>query len=93
MKLNCKPGDLAVIVKSYAGNEGKIVTCLRLATHTEIEAFCMECGDVWLIDRAIMQSPPSFMPFIHDDQLRPLRDNPGQDEILRIVDLPEKEPA
>ena len=25
MKLNCKQGDLAIIVKSDAGNEGKIV--------------------------------------------------------------------
>ena len=28
--LNCKQGDLAVIVRSMAGNEGKIVQCPRL---------------------------------------------------------------
>jgi hypothetical protein len=28
--MNCKPGDLAIIVKSLAGNEGKIVRCVRL---------------------------------------------------------------
>src|SRR5574337_462291 len=28
--LNCKQGDLAVIVRSYAGNEGKVVRCPRL---------------------------------------------------------------
>jgi hypothetical protein len=27
--VNCKPGDLAVIVRSMAGNEGKFVTVLR----------------------------------------------------------------
>ena len=28
--MNCKTGDLAIVVKSKAGNEGKIVTCLEL---------------------------------------------------------------
>lgn len=27
--MNCKAGDLALIVKSMAGNEGKVVTCLE----------------------------------------------------------------
>ena len=27
--MNCKQGDLAIVVRSYAGNEGKIVTCVK----------------------------------------------------------------
>lgn len=28
--MNCKQGDMAVVIKSQAGNEGKVVTCLEL---------------------------------------------------------------
>ena len=33
--MNCKQGDIAIVVKSFAGHEGKIVRCIRLAEETE----------------------------------------------------------
>ena len=38
MKLNMKAGERGIIVKSTAGNEGKIVQVLRLATAEELDA-------------------------------------------------------
>jgi hypothetical protein len=29
MTLNCKQGDMAIVVRSRAGNAGKVVTCLE----------------------------------------------------------------
>ena len=83
MKLNCRPGDLAVIVRSKRNSQyiGKIVRCVRFVPWPGVEA-------TWEFE-------PKFDKFwcILDSCLKPIRDKPGQDEILRIVGLPEKEPA
>ena len=55
MKLRCKQGDWAIVIKSWAGNEGKIVRCLRLATYREVlelrgpGSFLFEPH--WIVDR------------------------------------------
>lgn len=45
-------GKKSIITKSYAGNEGKIVTCIRLATEDEvIRAWFTDTeGPVWVVD-------------------------------------------
>ena len=60
MKLNCKQGDLAIIVSSTCGNEGKIVRCLELlymdrVTDTDGNTWRFANGPrwVWSIDRSI----------------------------------------
>ena len=88
MKLNCKQGDLAVIVRSHAGNEGKIVHCLRLVLN-ERHLFP---GPRWLIDRAVPHSTLGTTRTVADCALRPLRDNNGEDEVLRLVGLPASTP-
>jgi hypothetical protein len=92
MKLNCKQGDLAVIVRSFAGNEGKIVTCIRLATMAE-RAYArfdnaLLPGEAWVIDRVVLSANGMRVPLAYDAQLRPLRDSEGEDEVLRLVGLP-----
>ena len=78
--MNCKPGDLAVFVRSDAGNEGKVVRCLRVATKRELKAqnFVSNCGPVWLIDQLVNTNCGLLCPLVLDQYLRPIRD-PGDD--------------
>lgn len=88
--MNCKQGDLAVVVRSWAGNEGRIVRCVRLATFGEILTAGFRDVPTWVID----QKMPSRMGFkVHlaeDEKLRPVRDSPGEDETLRWAEVPSK---
>ena len=91
--MNCKQGDLAIFVKSCAGNEGKIVRCAEYAGKKELTwpdgkmAVC----DGWVIEPRLPgwngQTRNVFTP---DDFLRPIRDNDGQDETLTWAGLPKK---
>lgn len=93
--MNCKQGDLAIIVKSRAGNEGKIVTCLRLATEAELFAdnFTTKFGPVWVTD-LIVDTCNVFgistggSHHVCDVFLRPIRDQDGEDEMIRIAGKP-----
>lgn len=89
--LRCRPGDLAVVVKSWAGNEGRIVRCLELVgcriwiTPDRGESVVA----AWRTDTLLRDVDGDFDNEIADDQLRPIRDSDGQDEMLRIAGLPE----
>ncbi len=87
MQLNCRPGDLAVIVKSRAGNEGKVVTCLRLIPGGPE---WIEPGPRWEIDRDVDSVMGYLVRSIADVCLRPLRDDEGEDEMLRIAGRPQE---
>jgi hypothetical protein len=89
MKLNCKKGDLAVIVRSEAGNEGCVVQCVALLP-PGAEGWA-SLGPRWLIDRPIMSSKGPIHS-VADARLRPLRDGDGEDEVLRLVGRPVGEP-
>ena len=84
--MNCKPGDLAVIVRSMAGNEGLIVEVIE---HSELSP-----EYDWLIraPRAIRWAFGDISDIGHakDSCLRPIRDNDGEDEMLRIVGKPQE---
>jgi hypothetical protein len=84
--MNCKQGDLAVIVRSVAGNEGAVVTCLELVGRP---AWYMKelPGPIWRVDR-ILRGKLFNTDKVADIQLRPLRDSDGEDEILRIAGRP-----
>lgn len=72
-KLNCKPGDLAVFVRSKHGNLGRVVRCLRLVKRSDYVL-----GDVWETDTPCFNSWGYWECFAMDAYLRPLRD-PGED--------------
>lgn len=76
----CRVGDLAVIVKSYCGNEGKVVRCLRYLGQRPWrgpdDSFIL--GPTWEIDQGLLGLDGSIYNEICDDQLRPIRD-PGDD--------------
>lgn len=98
---NCKPGDLAIFVRSKTGlNLGRIVRCIELVgvgqqTYDgEVLIFENPNAVVWRIEQPIPLRRRGgdriiMVPFATDENLRPLRDNPGEDEILRIAGLPQ----
>lgn len=78
MTLRCKPGDLAVIVNGENENLGRLVEVLRLheSGRWHIRAF----GKVRVRSgRLVIEA------LAHDNRLRPLRDQDGTDEVLRIA--------
>lgn len=89
--MNCKQGDLAIFVKSNAGNEGKIVTCLRFATAAECDAYGFNPhfhGPVWFTDKHLFTIYGTVSKLACDEQLRPIRDQDGEDEMIRIAGKP-----
>lgn len=83
--MNCKPGDLAIIVRSLAGNEGKIVRCLEGVWSIETMPWGDRASFMWRTDTVLKSWSGSFDCWIADRQLRPIRD-PGddaKDEMLR----------
>lgn len=91
--MNCKPGDLAVIVNAQVlSNIGKILTVTRYERNV-----LMKDGsrmDGWRFEGPYL--PGLFggrANIVEDDALRPIRDNDGEDEILRIAGYPHKETA
>ena len=91
--MNCKQGDLAVIVRSFANNEGKIVRCQRLHSSEIRDLDGMYFynglgGPHWVIEGDVFSAEGFRIFTVADACLRPLRDNDGQDEMLRMVGLP-----
>lgn len=81
--MNCKDGDLAIIVRS-ADNPEFIGSILRVADchETEFGAGWMICDNAALLKRGFFH--------ILDQCLRTIRDSDKQDEMLSIVNLKEK---
>lgn len=70
-------GKKSIIIKSYAGNEGKIVTCIRLATGEELlnnGYFLYVESPYWVIDRVLTGVGGVTDSFIKDSQMTPLQD-------------------
>jgi hypothetical protein len=93
--MNCKQGDMAVVIKSMAGNEGKIVTCLKFVGK-DLIGVRANADDFWLVDKQMNcinnGGGPGTMtaPYARDHCLRPLRPSDKVDEMLLIAGLPNK---
>jgi hypothetical protein len=88
--MNCKPGDLAVIVRgTYA--VGRIVTCVRYAGRRTFKQRhrLSEPADSWQIDPPVPGWRGALVNHVRDADMRPIRDNVGEDEILRIAGKPQ----
>lgn len=81
--MNCKPGDLAVVIgcRSHPELNGIVLTVVRavspyawLCAGHEIERVSWSYG---------------VPPHIFDDKLRPIRDNDGEDESLAWAGKPQ----
>ena len=80
--MNCKQGDLAVVVRSFAGQEGKIVRCVKYVGPINFDG-APAFPDCWRVD------PPLYVAadgrkaqWVADSCMRPIRDSKGDDETL-----------
>jgi len=77
--MRCKQGDIAMFVRSKCGNEGKVVSCLRLATPDELSRHgFLADPSLWVVDvpvRLISKRDGSvhLLPYAHDYNLFPIR--------------------
>jgi hypothetical protein len=84
--MNCKPGDLAVVIRDLAsGLESGAIVLILDAYPKDVPA--------WYVDGPSLRSKwPTARSFsINDENLRPIRDQEGQDETLSWA--PTKETA
>lgn len=86
--MRCRQGDLAMIIKSYFDFEGNIVEVVRPAGCV----FSVQEGwlnDAWEVRfRGSMKHPVTGRSLIaRDGDLKPLRDQEGEDEMLLLVGL------
>ena len=87
--MNCKPGDLAVVVRSCLGNEGRILTCKRLVPPGEAKRLGFGVGrSVWETDTPLKDTWGGFECFTPDDILRPIRGGEGNESWYKAAPLP-----
>lgn len=94
--MNCKQGDMAVIVRSTAGNLGKIVECVALQLHpayAEHATWGVRCSGplrrpTWSASDYEWCRVRGFDEVLKDSDLRPLRDREGDDEMVRLAGRP-----
>lgn len=97
-KLRCRVGDIVVVI-ARNGNRGKFGTVERATDQTERAMFPRDnlhwyvtaLGSKFSVcnaDESIKWEAGHFLAC--DSELLPLRDQPGQDEILRITGKPKK---
>lgn len=86
--MNCKQGDLAIVIRGAA--VGAIVRCIERYDGPWLE-FAFEPG--WRLDKALPTLCGITHPYRVDAYLRPIRDNDGEDEMIRIAGRPVETPA
>jgi hypothetical protein len=84
--MNCKPGDLAFVVHS-GRNAGKIVRVLRASIYRAVRNSDgrLKHGQIWEIDGALLSWSGEPVRYCHDDYLRPIRDQDGDESFIRKV--------
>ena len=100
MKLNCKQGDLAIIVKSDARNEGKIVRCLEFLETDRVPSACGTYmlrmpikRPTWRVNVVLNYGRErgkvihGYAYYASDEQLRPLRGDLTQDDTTTTEEL------
>lgn len=99
--MNCKQGDLAFIVKSISGNEGKIVRCAVFLGNYYFKANFVS-SLAWGVVAEGLNLPNytaenhewcrkrGFDAVFSDSALRPIRDSDGQDETLTWAGKPKE---
>ena len=98
--MNCKQGDMAVVIRSAANNEGRTVTCLEFVGALDIvqikdSTVWLVGDDYWRIDQDInlfnrdQGMFKDFAPYVRDSCLMPIS---GYKEPM-VVKEEECEPA
>jgi hypothetical protein len=86
--MRCKPGDLAIFVRSECGNEGRIVRCVHLLPPQRAaeEGWVTDC--VWVTDSPVMDTDGELTCRAMDEYLRPIRPGSISDEEVRDLYAP-----
>lgn len=86
--MNCKPGDLAVVVNAseVPANAGKIVR----VTHINPLVLALFGKLFWEFEGELLADDGSPCDLVDDTVLRPIRDNDGEDETLTWAGKPKK---
>jgi hypothetical protein len=86
--MNCKPNDLAVVVRSTANKHliGRVIRVIRLCPD-DTDCPC------WEFEPTLFDLRGRRIWSAEDHCLRPLRDSPGRDETLDWCPVPTKEAA
>lgn len=83
--MNCKPGDLAYIVRSEEGNSRRFVTVefdSRRRDHNDHWWVCTSTSDVFSYRDGMIRAGQKFL--VADSTLRPIRD-PGDDAVDETI--------
>jgi len=103
--MNCKPGDLAVLIRSELGYEGAIVEVMRFIGEmrfhypTGLRIVARDCWEVrGRLDPVHMREVARVgvsagCGAVPDAWLRPIRDQPGEDETLTWAGRPNELPV
>lgn len=104
--MNCKPGDLAIIIRDIEGYDGKNYPDVLFQARTAGRIVLLAKPDVdadqpaWLLETPFdtQVSSKVFVGIgevyaVDDDDVRPIRDQPGADETLTWASKPEAVPA
>ena len=73
---NCKPGDMALVVKSECGNEGKIVTCIRFIGKFGVG---VRNAEWWETDEKLLFTDGIERRMAADDWLVPIKPLPKEE--------------
>lgn len=88
--MNIKPGDLCILVKSHAGNEGKIVTAVEHIGPMRIRDIThkIDITDVWRVTPLLPDCFGYLTDKVPTSCLRPIKDQPGEDETIEWAGKP-----
>lgn len=92
--MNCKQGDMAIVVRSDAGNEGKVLTCVRYVGEGKLVNKTFVAYDpgrhIWEVDQSMYVigvdgKHQGVSNYAFDSQLRPLRGDltDNEEEIVK----------
>jgi len=81
--MNCKPGDMAIIVSAKPKDEKYIGRIVKVTT-----PFCIDSEWYWEYENEELHK--AGFTGIWDGHLRPIRDSDKEDEMLRIVKITEE---
>lgn len=86
--MNCMKGDLAVIVHCTNGeNLGRLVRCVEFAPWKKFSGI-EHPMNAWRLETALEGTPSGPTSFCPDAWLRPIRDQPGADEMPSAAGKP-----
>ena len=84
--MNCKPGDLAIVVKAHKHAEHTVGAIVSVTTRFGM----LGEWPAWNYKGVLRDKLGRRITALEDVCLRPIRDNPGEDETLTWAGKPEK---